>query len=135
MRHLLALLPLLLAVGCRTERSSAPPELDEAVLLGLHPTGAWEVETEGGHAVGSVVCFEEASPPYRRLFVVRNRHAQDLGRIDARGRAWRDRPHREPDWVGTGTVAEGVGLILGLDRPARLRAVPLSALGRDPSEG
>ena len=134
MRRLLALLPLFLATGCRTERNSAPPELDEAVLLGLHPTGAWQVEA-AGQAVGSVVCFEEESPPYRRLFVVRNQHAQDLGRIDARGRAWRDRPHREPDWVGTGTVAEGVRLILGLDRPPLLRAVPLSALGHDPSDG
>jgi len=134
MRALLALLPLLAAGGCRTERNSAPPELDQAVLLGLRPTAAWQVE-DSGHALGSLVRFEETAPPYRSLFVVRNEHAQDLGRIDARGRAWRDRPHGEPDWVGTGTVAEGVRLILGLERAPQLRSVPLSALGRDPSEG
>lgn len=126
-RRLVPCLALLALSACRTERSSAPPELDQAVVLGLSPERAWEVRS-GARRVGSVVRFVEATPPHRVLLVVRNEHAQDLGRIDGKGRAWRERPHREPEWLGTGTVAEGVGLILGLERSPDLVEVPLAAL-------
>lgn len=132
--HLRALLfPGLIALGslgsgCRFDQSSAPPELDEAWVLGLEATRAWRVES-GGEALGSVVRFRETTPPHRVLFAVRNVHDQDMGRIDAKGRAWRERPHREPEWAGTGTVANGVRLILGLSEEPELHELPLAALG------
>jgi hypothetical protein len=47
---------------------------------------------------------------------VRNVWNQELGRVDADGRAWRYRPHGDqPLWLGTGPVADGVFAILGLD--------------------
>lgn len=126
---LLGLLVGLVTLGpaCRVSRSSAPPELDDAHPLGLEPTRAWRVKSEG-EVVGSVIRFRETTPPHRVLFMVRNVHFQDMGRIDAKGRTWRERPHQEPDWVGTGTVAAGIRLILGLPEEPELVEVPLEDL-------
>lgn len=133
MRSLLVLLVLGLLAACRTERSSAPPAPDDAILHGLVPRASWEVLAAGA-AAGSIVCFEETVAPHRRLFVVRNTYSQDVGRIDANGRAWRDHPHREPEWVGAGTLAEGARLILGLRAPVILREVPLETLSGSADE-
>lgn len=124
---------LLLGPSCRVHRSSAPPELDDASVLGLEATRAWRVESDG-KTVGSVVHFRETTPPHRVLFAVRNVHDQDVGRIDAKGRAWRERPHQEPDWVGTGTVVNGIRLILGLPEEPELHELPLEALRTSQSD-
>ena len=58
---------------------------------------------------------------------MRNPWQQELGTIDAQGRAWRFVPHeREARWVGTGTLAEGARAILAEAAPveAALRSSP-----------
>lgn len=74
---------------------------------------AWTARV-GLRDVGSVVRYQEAIGGRRHLFSVRNVHDQDLGFVDAKGRAWRLRPHQEPTLLGSGTVAEGAARILGV---------------------
>ncbi len=117
-----------LLCGCvetRTERISSP----EAVppVVGINEA-SWRV-TAGGELVGFVRRYspehrDPAAPEeagYGPWYAVQNRWAQELGLIDELGRAWRLRPHRSgPEWVGTGTVAEGVAEVLELDENLEL---------------
>lgn len=113
MRKLLAATLLLTTHSCTTTAEEAPVGLDQAVILPTPATAIWVAES-GRRKVGSVVRYQEAIGPRRHLFGVRNVHDQDLGLIDASGRAWRLRPHAEPELLGTGTVQEGACRILGV---------------------
>ena len=110
-------LPLLLA-GCVSETTSSQ---DYGDLNARKSTaqGAWEVR-EGDRAVGYVVRFEEAGEQGSVLLSVRNIHNQDLGWIDQLGRAWRYRPHEDPEWVSTGATLQGVRHILKLGENTRM---------------
>jgi len=92
----------------------------------------WAVEIEG-ESVGSVVLFQEHGLARDSIYVVRNPWDQDLGMIDGLGRAYRYLPHhKEPAWVGTGTVAEGAARILGSPGTCTLNEVAAGAgEGRD----
>jgi hypothetical protein len=92
------------------------------------PDRAWRVAgPDRDH--GFVVRFREEGDAERAYFSVRNVHLQDLGIVDARGRAYRYRPHqRDPEWVGSGTVLEGARRILDAPAPCRLEEVALGAL-------
>ena len=100
-----------LAAACTTTVDSSPPGTGDAVILQAPATHAWRVVSAAGE-VGLVVRFEEAATG-RFLYSVRNEHNQDLGIVDAEGRAYRFRPHAEPEWLSTGTVRDGVCSILG----------------------
>ena len=102
-----------LLAACTSTAEQAPVGLEDAVVLPTPAVASWRAEV-GLRQVGSVVRYEEAVGPGRHLFSVRNAHDQDLGYIDAVGRAWRLRPHQDPELLGTGTVAEGVARILGM---------------------
>ena len=110
MRALL-LVPLLAA--CNSTAEQAPVGLEGAVVLPTPAVRAWTARV-GLEEVGSVVRYQESIGGRRHLFSVRNVHDQDLGFVDASGRAWRLRPHQEPALLGSGTVAEGAARILGL---------------------
>jgi hypothetical protein len=115
--------------SCRTTRSTQPSGANEAYFVSLSsPDRAWRVAgPERDH--GFVVRFREEDHAERTYFSVRNVHLQDLGIVDARGRAYRYRPHqRDPDWVGSGTVLEGARRILDAPEPCRLEEVALGAL-------
>jgi len=100
------------AVGCRTTSTSAPPNLSSAVVVRAMPQEAWQVK-DGERVIGFVVRFETDSAGDKAYFSVRNEHQQELGIVDAQGRAWRYRAHqREPDWVGSGTIENGARSIL-----------------------
>ena len=72
--------------------------------------------------------FEETDGT-RYFFSVRNAHQHELGLVDSFGRAYRYRPHQEePEWLGTGTVEEGVRRILELSEEALLEPVALEDL-------
>lgn len=114
---------LILALAACTTAEQAPVGLDGAVVLPTPAVRAW-VARVGLREVGSVVRYEEAVGPGRHLFAVRDVHAQDLGYVDAQGRAWRLRPHAEPELVGAGTVAECAARILGHEE-VELRERPL----------
>ncbi len=114
MRKLLAVTLLLTTLSCTTTAEEAPVGLDQAVVRATPATATW-VAQSGKRKVGSVVRYQEAAGPRRHLFGVRNIHDQDLGLIDASGRAWRLRPHGEPELLGTGTVLEGACRILGVE--------------------
>lgn len=93
------------------------------------PQEAWQV-VEGERTVGWVVRYETAVASDRAYFSVRNVHQQELGVVDLDGRAWRYRAHqREPEWLGTGTVAGGVRGILSASDRAQLVTVALDRLG------
>ncbi len=122
LRSILLLAPFALA-SCAFSTEQSPVGLEEAIILPTPAVRAWDVRS-GPRKVGSVVRYEEAVGPNRHVFSVRNLHDQDLGLIEASGRAWRLRPHAEPELLGTGTVVEGVARILGEAR-VTLREIPL----------
>lgn len=114
-------------IGCRTEHRTTPRGAESAVLSPFPAAEAWVVR-QGGELVGSVVRFEAPGNPGRFLFSVRNRWNQDIGFVDAEGRAWRRVPHRDDEWIGTGTVPDGARQILGLDPQSELAPVPILEL-------
>lgn len=120
--------PLLLAAilaaapACTTTTATAPPGLQNAVVHSVPVERAWIV-SEGGTVVGSFLRYGESVGSQRFLYVVRNVHHQDLGMVDQLGRAIRYRPHAEPEWLGTGTLQQGVCRVLGLGQDAELREV------------
>jgi hypothetical protein len=130
------LLPLLLllcasGVGCETatKRSEADTQALEATVSTA--TRAWELVAEG-RVIGVLVEFQERGGS-RRFFSVRNESQQELGMIDAQGRAWRFIPHAEdPEWLGTGTVLEGACRVLRIEAgAAQAYEVDLSLLASE----
>jgi len=113
---LAVLLPTLVGgSSCRTTETSGPA-LSASVgeLRVASPAQGWEV-VHGPEIVGLVVFFEADGPAEDSVYMVRNVWHQDLGMIDAFGRAYRYVPHHEdPAWVGSGSVRQGVERILGL---------------------
>ena len=108
------LLAAALAAGCLTTEIRRPIAASSEIQVGS-PATCWEVVARTNEPVGLVVFFE-GSTPKRSLYMVRNIWHQDLGLIDAFGRAYRYLPHhKSPAWVGTGTVRQGVERILEQD--------------------
>ena len=122
----LAVLLAACAAACQTVRESAPPHSDEARVVIGQPAGVWSLYSEGAE-VGRLVRYDSpgtATPggaaSGRYLFAVQNAWGQDIGLVDALGRAWRYRPwSEEPEWVGTGTVIDGARRVLGLEEEPR----------------
>lgn len=115
-------------VACRTTTNSAPPYADAAVVTRAEAVYGWEVR-EDGELVGYVVRFETGDARSKTWYSVRNRHQQELGIVDAEGRVWRYRPHqREPEWLGTGTVARGANRILEASDGASMIGIPRERL-------
>ncbi len=108
------------ASGCIRRTVSSPDFGDGEARHALASEG-WRV-WEGTKRVGYVIRFDELGGAGETLLSVRNAHNQDLGWIDAQGRAWRYRLHAEPEWIGTGSRAMATGLILGLETTPRLEA-------------
>lgn len=105
--------------GCETTESHQPLRAETPVVLQATPTRAWEIK-DGERLLGYLVSFE-GDGDHTTVYMVQNPWHQDLGLIDALGRAYRYLPHhREPAWVGTGTVAGGVAGILGLQGECEL---------------
>jgi hypothetical protein len=127
----LPLLPLVLLGACRTEvQRTLRYDHGAAEAAWSAPTRAWEVVSDG-RVVGVVVEFRESGDG-RRFFSVRNPEQQELGMVDEHGRAWRIRAHEaEPEWLGSGTVAEGAARVLDLRQPATLFEVALETLARE----
>ena len=126
----LACLLLLAAPACRTkvQRREASVEAPPPALA--QATAAWEVVARG-RVVGVVVEFDAVDGD-RRFFSVRNPAQQELGMVDAHGRWWRYRPHEEEaEWLGTGTVIQGAGAILGLETEPEAYEVGLETLPRE----
>jgi len=106
--------------ACRTTRTLQPAGLGDGVVQRATLMGSWDVHARG-QLCGHLQRFETEEEPPRFFFHVQNLEHQDLGLVDAQGRAWRYRPHaREADWVATGTVAAAVAAILGVDGPVEL---------------
>jgi len=124
---------LLLGAGCRTistaEVSSAStPRVRVGALA-----RTWEVRS-GEETLGLVVQFLEAGRASDAIYVVRNPWNQDLGWIDGLGRAYRYLPHhRDPAWVGSGTVLAGATQILNTSLACEL--VEVSPADGTPHEG
>lgn len=112
---------LLLATGCVSAVEHGPVGGSTAFVTRGSTHAAWRV-VDGEQVAGSVLRYEEDDGP-RVWFSVRNAWSQELGIVDADGRAWRYRAHeREPDWLGTGTVVDGARRILSTSASAQLVA-------------
>lgn len=127
----LVVFALALASACESTTDMAPAGFSRAIVSSAEPVRAWKV-VAGGRELGAVVQFD-GSEGAGRYYSVRNPWQQELGTIDAMGRAWRFVPHeREARWVATGTLAEGATAILAAAvreaPPAELVEVPLAAL-------
>lgn len=107
-------------LGCRTTRTERPSAPDTPIVYRAEAQRAWDVACAGEPA-GSVVFFASAAAPEQSVYVVRNDWGQDLGWVDSLGRAYRLLPHhKDPAWVGTGTVLQGVQRILRAAGPCTL---------------
>lgn len=120
------LLPVLVLLGaCRTVEREAAPAGPARVRVGQRARG-WEIVHEGAR-VGSVVLFQDRGRIDDSIYVVRNAWQQDLGLIDGLGRAYRYLPHhKEPAWIGSGTIELGAERILGLTEECLLVEIELA---------
>jgi hypothetical protein len=126
-----ALALLLAGTGCRITREVTHFPGTDSILLRTVPTRTYEVQVDGAER-GRLVLQEAIGAPDRRYWSVRNRWDQELGMVDALGRAWRHVPHvPEPEWVATGSVAEGAGAILGTPHVPCLVERPAGSPERD----
>jgi hypothetical protein len=95
---------------------------DEHTLHRVPLVAAWGV-VDDGRVVGAVLRFErdvELGTDSELVYIVRNEHGQDIGLVDALGRAWRKRPHAPDEPVGSGTLEAGARRILDLGDGAQL---------------
>lgn len=116
------------ATACRTTRERAP--VDPAAAAPVHSSAvrAWRV-VEDGALRGFVIAFREDAEDPREFFAVQNELRQELGLIDAQGRAWRYRPFQaDPEHLTSSTLADGARAILGASAAARLEEVSLAAV-------
>jgi hypothetical protein len=121
-------LACLLPAACTTESHSqiAGPKI--AIVTRTLPSKGWEVRDDGRLA-GSVLLYEEPGNASAGYYSVRNAQGQVLGMVGLDGRAWRYRLHEpEPEWLGTGTVLEGVRRILGTSALSALDEAELASL-------
>ena len=124
----LVLLACLALAACTTESQSQRPGPKSAVITRTLPVRGWEVRDDGRLA-GSVLLYAEPGNERTGYYSVRNAQGQVLGMVDFEGRAWRYRLHEEElEWLGTGTVLEGVRRVLGTSALAQLEAAELGAL-------
>ncbi|MEZ6016121.1 MAG: hypothetical protein R3F49_13460 [Planctomycetota bacterium] len=112
----------------------------------LHPVpmvASWDV-LEHERTIGSVLRFEATAAHAERapadsdqafLYIVRNQHGQDIGAVDALGRAWRRRPHAPDEQLGAGTLEAGVRRILGAGPGARITAREAPSSSDAPESG
>jgi hypothetical protein len=132
LRSLVGVLLFGITLGaCRTTSTTQPSAASEpCAVTHAAPVRAWRVVgPEREH--GFVVRFQEEGASERTYFSVRNLHQQDLGIVDALGRAYRYRPHqRDPEWLGSGTVLDGARRILDAPLESHLVEVALGALAR-----
>ncbi|HVS11319.1 MAG TPA: hypothetical protein VMS76_15725 [Planctomycetota bacterium] len=121
--------------ACRTTETSQPAGIEQGQATVTRPLRAWRVR-EDGTLRGVVIEFADpAQPddPGRRFYSVRNPWQQELGMIDANGRAWRFVPPRgEARWIATGTLVLGANAILELGPSGALEEAPLEELRRVP---
>jgi hypothetical protein len=132
------LLPALVSIGvlgaCHVVEIREPVANSAEMRVGV-PARSWEIVDERGEAIGLLVRFDVSGSPEDSLYMVRNVWHQDLGLVDAHGRAFRYLPHhREPAWIGCGTVLEGVERILKREDCA-LAEMPFDEPVRPPAPG
>ncbi len=132
------LLPVLTGVAvlsaCRVTEIKRPIAATADMRIGA-PTRAWEILDEASDVAGLLVFFEALGAAEDSLYIVRNVWHQDLGLVDAYGRAFRYLPHhREPAWVGSGTVLQGVERILAKEK-CKLLEMPFQEPQRPRSPG
>jgi len=128
-RAILLVLAALAAAGCRTTTVERPRSAARGDLVErLDAAKGWTLQS-GEDVLGSVVLFRSTGGSGASFYSVRNPWQQELGMIDSLGRAWRYRPHEpEPEWIGSGSVAQGARWILSAPDDAALRTADLAAL-------
>lgn len=110
----LSLCLLVLQSCILTRQKETPVQAPPAIIT--QPQTAWSViptKSDSSDSIGWVVRFQEEGDSARSFYSVRNVHHQELGLVDTLGRAWKYQPFQtEPDWLGSGSVSEGVSSIL-----------------------
>lgn len=121
----------LCSAACTSTSQSQLAGPENAIVRRTNAAKGWRVRDDGCLA-GSLLLYADPEDRGAGYYSVRNPEGQTLGMVDFEGRAWRYRPHQEqPDWLGTGTVLEGVRRILETSALTVLEEAPLSGLGRD----
>lgn len=119
-----------LALACTSTSQSQPAGAEVALITRTRAVQGWQVRDDGRLA-GSLLLYSDPERPRVGYYSVRNPEGQVLGLVDFEGRAWRYRLHHEqPDWLGTGTVLEGVRRILETSALAELESAPIESLVR-----
>ncbi len=119
-----------LAFACTSTSESQPAAAEVAWITRTRAIQGWHVRDDGRLA-GSLLLYSDPERPQTGYYSVRNPEGQVLGLVDFEGRAWRYRLHREqPDWLGTGTVLEGVRRILETSALSELESAPIESLVR-----
>jgi hypothetical protein len=118
--------------GCIATTTSRSAIANPAAVS-ASPQTSWRVvpaslsiEAQGPRSIGWVVRFLEEGGGRRSFFSVRNLHHQELGLVDTLGRAWKFEPFtNEPNWLGSGSVPDGVSRILSPGSAITLVESPL----------
>jgi hypothetical protein len=123
-----ALLACLGLPACRSESHSQLAGPKSAIITRALASRCWDVRDDGRLA-GSVLLYTDPAQASTGYYSVRNTQGQVLGMVDFQGRSWRYRLHEEqPEWLGTGTVLEGVRRILGTSALCELEPAELAVL-------
>lgn len=114
------------APSCIQTQTQAQAGPAEGEVIFSDRDAQWLVRDPDGRALGYLLRFvPRADAP--AFHTVVTPHLQDVGLVDALGRWWRYAPHQpEPELVGTGTVREGVEVLLGASGEPELE--PLESL-------
>ena len=114
------------APGCIETQSQRQVGPAEGEVIFSDRDAQWLVRDPDGRPLGYLLRFvPRADAP--AFHTVVSPHLQDVGLVDALGRWWRYVPHQvEPELVGTGTVREGVEVLLGASGEPELE--PLESL-------
>jgi hypothetical protein len=104
---------------------AAPAPLPDHAPRPVHELAVWEL-TEEGQPVGRLLLLEIEDPAGpQRWYRVENRGRQWVGWVSPAGRFWRRVPFAEQEqFVGVYPMAEGLRLLLELERPVAIHAVP-----------
>lgn len=129
-RALAPLAAACLAAACASESVRTPAGGIVALVEHADAAEHLHFELADGRVLGELVRFQSPEIDSVAYWSVRNRHGQELGLVDLLGRAWRRRPHAEPEWLMTGTVEEGARMILGVPPEALLVGVSLDSGAR-----
>lgn len=107
-------------LGCRTQEWVQPHESDLPAPRVAEATTRWSIRDAESH-LGWIQRYETEDSAPQLIYSVQNVWSQELGWIDALGRAFALELHGAPPrFLGSGTLAEGAARVLELEGSVEL---------------